>query len=96
VKVFHVIILNFVFSRCNNYIPKFHDSLEKDRLKARLLEPKLNPSGCARTEAFKTRNPYDMFGWLASAHRKPPQIKTAEIEAIRYGRPEIHKQRRKN
>lgn len=69
-------------NKCNNYVPKFHNSSEKDRLKAKLIEPKLNPSGCARTEPFKTRNPYDMFGWLASAHRKPPQIKSTEIEAI--------------
>jgi len=31
-----------------------------------------NESGCARTEIFKGRKPFDMFGWLASKHRKGP------------------------
>lgn len=33
---------------------------------------KINPSGCARTEGFLGRKPFDMFGWLASRHRKAP------------------------
>ena len=33
---------------------------------------KENPSGCARAEPFKDRNPLDMFSWLASRHRKRP------------------------
>ncbi|XP_021963805.1 uncharacterized protein LOC110859227 [Folsomia candida] len=28
-------------------------------------------SGCARTEGYTGRKPFDMFGWLASKHRKP-------------------------
>ncbi|CAL8111892.1 unnamed protein product [Orchesella dallaii] len=31
-----------------------------------------NESGCARTEIFTGRKPFDMFGWLASKHRKAP------------------------
>ncbi|KAF2357703.1 FY-rich N-terminal [Trinorchestia longiramus] len=32
-----------------------------------------SPSGCARTESFKSRSPYDLFSWLASQHRKLPE-----------------------
>ncbi|CAG7834252.1 unnamed protein product [Allacma fusca] len=34
--------------------------------------PPANPSGCARTEPFISRKPFDMFGWLASKHRTVP------------------------
>jgi hypothetical protein len=30
-----------------------------------------NETGCARTEGFAGRKPFDMFGWLASKHRRP-------------------------
>ena len=30
-----------------------------------------NPSGSARSEGYKGRKPFDMFGWLASKHRQP-------------------------
>jgi hypothetical protein len=32
---------------------------------------KINETGCARTEVYAGRKPFDMFGWLASKHRKP-------------------------
>lgn len=32
-----------------------------------------SPSGCVRTESFKSRSPYDLFSWLASQHRKLPE-----------------------
>uniref|UniRef100_T1J3M7 Histone-lysine N-methyltransferase trithorax n=1 Tax=Strigamia maritima TaxID=126957 RepID=T1J3M7_STRMM len=32
-----------------------------------------NPSGCARSETFQTRKEYDMFNFLASKHRQPPE-----------------------
>jgi hypothetical protein len=68
------------FSRCTDYTPKFHNTSQKKTKKLPLLEPKLNISGCARTESFKLRNPYDMFGWLASEHRKPPSMPLAQNE----------------
>jgi hypothetical protein len=34
----------------------------------------VNESGCARTEMFKSRKPFDTFGWLASKHRIIPAI----------------------
>ena len=41
-----------------------------------------NPSGCARTEAFKTRSPYDIFSWLASKHRRMPERSLVQQEEI--------------
>ncbi|XP_075227822.1 histone lysine N-methyltransferase trithorax [Lycorma delicatula] len=38
------------------------------------FETRENPSGCARTEPYVTRNKYDMFSWLASRHRRPPNF----------------------
>lgn len=32
-----------------------------------------SPSGCVRTESFKSRSPYDLFSWLASQHRRLPE-----------------------
>ena len=36
-----------------------------------------NPSGAARVEPFQTRNPLDMFSWLASRHRTLPSVNAA-------------------
>ncbi|KAK8753259.1 hypothetical protein OTU49_003600 [Cherax quadricarinatus] len=41
-----------------------------------------NPSGCARTESFKTRSPYDIFSWLASKHRRMPERSLVQQEEI--------------
>nr|CAD7591676.1 unnamed protein product [Timema genevievae] len=61
-------------ARCFKYKPRFHKQppigVDKES------RPCENLSGCARAERFKTRSPYDMFGWLASRHRKPPKLLT--------------------
>ncbi|KAK7066067.1 hypothetical protein SK128_026400 [Halocaridina rubra] len=41
-----------------------------------------NPSGCARTESFKVRSPYDIFSWLASKHRRMPEKALFQQEEI--------------
>ncbi|ROT77599.1 hypothetical protein C7M84_003740 [Penaeus vannamei] len=41
-----------------------------------------NPTGCARTEPFKTRSPYDIFSWLASKHRRMPERSLVQQEEI--------------
>ena len=38
---------------------------------------KESPSGCARSEPFKNRKPFDMLSWLASRHRKLPDFKSS-------------------
>nr|CAD7434264.1 unnamed protein product [Timema monikensis] len=61
-------------ARCFKYKPRFHKQqpvgVDKES------QPRENLSGCARAERFKSRSPYDMFGWLASRHRKPPKLLT--------------------
>nr|CAD7257816.1 unnamed protein product [Timema shepardi] len=61
-------------ARCFKYKHRFHKQqpvgVDKES------QPRENLSGCARAERFKTRSPYDMFGWLASRHRKPPKLLT--------------------
>ncbi|XP_059477073.1 histone-lysine N-methyltransferase trithorax [Neocloeon triangulifer] len=69
-------------AKCTDYTPKFHNSSQKKIKRQPVLQPKLNTTGCARTEPYKQRNPYDMFGWLASEHRKPPSMPLAENEAV--------------
>jgi len=39
----------------------------------------INETGCARTEGFAGRKPFDMFGWLASKHRKPLEKLTTYV-----------------
>ena len=38
-----------------------------------LQELEVNPSGCARSEPFQSRNPYEMFSFLLSKYRHPPE-----------------------
>lgn len=56
--------------KCIFYKPVFHKSTLQGG-KTTLIE---NVSGCARTEPFTSSHKYDMFGWLASRHRKPPKF----------------------
>lgn len=35
-----------------------------------------NESGCARTEPYKGRKPFDLFSWLASKYRPKPKLFT--------------------
>jgi len=51
-----------------NYDFRFHNPI----VSAEDTPVKINASGCARTEGFTKRKPFDMFGWLASRHRKAP------------------------
>ncbi len=51
-----------------SYSFRHHEQAEREE---DVLPPE-NPSGCSRAEAFKERNPLDMFSWLASRHRKRP------------------------
>lgn len=55
--------------KCIFYKPVFH----KTQLQSK-TSPSKNESGCARTEPFNSSHKYDMFGWLASRHRKPPKF----------------------
>ncbi|XP_068215279.1 histone-lysine N-methyltransferase 2A-like [Palaemon carinicauda] len=41
-----------------------------------------NPTGCARTESFKMRSPYDIFSWLASKHRRMPERAPVQQDEI--------------
>ena len=41
---------------------------------------KENPHGCARAEVFNRSKKYDMFAFLASVHRVPPQLEESSKE----------------
>lgn len=65
--------------RCSNYIPVYHKRAESTVSQTTSSgywsdceEIKENANGSARCERFKGRSEYDMFGWLASRHRKQP------------------------
>lgn len=56
--------------KCIFYKPVFH----KSPMQNNKTSPTKNETGCARTEPFNSAHKYDMFGWLASRHRKPPKF----------------------
>lgn len=65
--------------RCSNYSPVYHKRAESTISQASSSgywsdsdEIKENANGTARCERYKGRSEYDMFGWLASRHRKQP------------------------
>lgn len=65
--------------RCSNYLPVYHKRAESTVSHASSSgywsdcdEMKENVNGTARCERYKGRSEYDMFGWLASRHRKQP------------------------
>jgi len=60
--------------RCIKYKPRYHKLHPPGPEEDVDALPRENPSGCARSEPFKTRSPYDMFSWLASRHRQPPKF----------------------
>lgn len=60
--------------RCIKYKPRYHKLQPPGPEEDVDALPRENPSGCARSEPFKTRSPYDMFSWLASRHRQPPKF----------------------
>ncbi|KAJ7990457.1 hypothetical protein DPEC_G00300510 [Dallia pectoralis] len=51
---------------CRNYRFRFHKPEEAD-------EPPINPHGSARAELHHRRSVFDMFNFLASKHRQPPE-----------------------
>ncbi|XP_039977815.1 histone-lysine N-methyltransferase 2B [Xiphias gladius] len=55
-------------ANCKHHRFRFHrcDDIEE--------ELPLNPSGCARTEIYTRKATFDMFNFLASQHREPPDI----------------------
>ncbi|GFG33740.1 hypothetical protein Cfor_05481 [Coptotermes formosanus] len=60
--------------RCIKYKPRYHKLHPPGPGEDVDALPRENPSGCARSEPFKMRSPYDMFSWLASRHRQPPKF----------------------
>ncbi|XP_055752431.1 histone-lysine N-methyltransferase 2A-like isoform X4 [Salvelinus fontinalis] len=56
---------------CRNYRFRFHKPEEAD-------EPPINPHGSARAELNHRRSVFDMFNFLASKHRQPPEYNPNE------------------
>ncbi|XP_041850190.1 histone-lysine N-methyltransferase 2A isoform X3 [Melanotaenia boesemani] len=56
---------------CRSYRFRFHKPEESD-------EPPLNPHGSARAEIHHRRSIFDMFNFLASKHRQPPEYRPQE------------------
>jgi histone-lysine N-methyltransferase MLL1 len=57
----------------NNKVPEKGHVEEHEPTKTSIPDTPVaeNPSGCARSEEYAGRKPFDMFGWLASKHRQP-------------------------
>jgi len=51
---------------------KHHQVREKEEEDEGPVKP--NETGCARTETYKGRKPFDMFSWLASKYRSIPKL----------------------
>ncbi|XP_053547271.1 histone-lysine N-methyltransferase 2A isoform X2 [Bombina bombina] len=60
-------------NRCRNYKFRFHRPAGEE-------EPPLNPHGSARAEVNLRKSAFDMFNFLASKHRQPPEYKPNEEE----------------
>ncbi|XP_031716498.1 histone-lysine N-methyltransferase 2A isoform X2 [Anarrhichthys ocellatus] len=56
---------------CRSYRFRFHKPEETD-------EPPINPHGSARAEIHHRRSVFDMFNFLASKHRQPPEYRPQE------------------
>uniref|UniRef100_A0A3Q0R0M0 Histone-lysine N-methyltransferase n=1 Tax=Amphilophus citrinellus TaxID=61819 RepID=A0A3Q0R0M0_AMPCI len=56
---------------CRSYRFRFHKPEETD-------EPPINPHGSARAEVHHRRSVFDMFNFLASKHRQPPEYRPQE------------------
>ncbi|XP_072342551.1 histone-lysine N-methyltransferase 2A isoform X2 [Scyliorhinus torazame] len=59
--------------RCKSYSFKFHKHQEVDELP-------INPHGSARAEIHQRKSAFDMFNFLASKHRQPPDYCPNEEE----------------
>ncbi|KAK2847190.1 hypothetical protein Q5P01_010189 [Channa striata] len=53
---------------CRSYRFRFHKPEETD-------DPPINPHGSARAEVHQRRSVFDMFNFLASKHRQPPEYR---------------------
>ncbi|XP_053308604.1 histone-lysine N-methyltransferase 2A isoform X2 [Spea bombifrons] len=60
-------------NRCRNYKFRFHRPAGEE-------EPPLNPHGAARAEVYLRKSTFDMFNFLASKHRQPPEYKPNDDE----------------
>ncbi|XP_073095805.1 histone-lysine N-methyltransferase 2A isoform X10 [Manis javanica] len=58
---------------CRNYKFRFHKPEDAD-------EPALNPHGSARAEVHLRKSAFDMFNFLASKHRQPPEYSPNDEE----------------
>ncbi|XP_028820657.1 histone-lysine N-methyltransferase 2A isoform X2 [Denticeps clupeoides] len=58
---------------CQNYRFRFHKPDEPD-------EPPVNPHGSARAELHHRRSVFDIFNFLASKHRQPPEYSPQEVD----------------
>ncbi|XP_064424837.1 histone-lysine N-methyltransferase 2A isoform X2 [Latimeria chalumnae] len=58
---------------CRNYKFRFHKPEEAD-------EPPINPHGSARAEIHQRKSSFDMFNFLASKHRQPPDYNPNDEE----------------
>ncbi|XP_057346658.1 histone-lysine N-methyltransferase 2A isoform X7 [Manis pentadactyla] len=58
---------------CRNYKFRFHKPEDAD-------EPALNPHGSARAEVHLRQSAFDMFNFLASKHRQPPEYSPNDEE----------------
>uniref|UniRef100_A0A8C2ZN11 Histone-lysine N-methyltransferase n=1 Tax=Cyclopterus lumpus TaxID=8103 RepID=A0A8C2ZN11_CYCLU len=56
---------------CRSYRFRFHKPEETD-------EPPINPHGSVRAEIHHRRSVFDMFNFLASKHRQPPEYRPQE------------------
>ncbi|XP_043936832.1 histone-lysine N-methyltransferase 2A isoform X4 [Protopterus annectens] len=59
--------------QCQNYHFRFHKPEEAD-------EPPLNPHGSARADVHQRKSSFDMFNFLASKHRQPPDYNPNDEE----------------
>ncbi|KAG7268577.1 hypothetical protein CRUP_003186 [Coryphaenoides rupestris] len=55
---------------CRHHRFRFHHCAHAEE------ELPLNPSGCARAEIYTRKSTFDMFNFLASQHRQPPDMST--------------------
>ncbi|XP_075046891.1 LOW QUALITY PROTEIN: histone-lysine N-methyltransferase 2A [Mixophyes fleayi] len=55
-------------NKCRSYKFRFHRPAGEE-------EPPLNPHGSARAEMHRRKSTFDMFNFLASKHRQPPDYK---------------------
>ncbi|XP_075696252.1 histone-lysine N-methyltransferase 2A isoform X2 [Rhinoderma darwinii] len=60
-------------NKCRSYKFRFHRPAGEE-------EPPINPHGAARAEVHQRKSAFDMFNFLASKHRQPPEYKPNEEE----------------